>query len=44
MLFYDFMTLLLSTGVDRPVRRRVPPDDRVSSIQLWRFPVQRRTV
>jgi len=43
ILFCDFTTLLSFTGVDRAVRRPVPPDDRVSSIRIQRLPVQCRT-
>lgn len=33
--FIILRRLILSTGFDCPVRRPMPPDDRVSSIRLW---------
>jgi len=42
--FIILRRLILSTGFDRLMRRPMPPDDRVSSIRLWRFPVQCRTI
>lgn len=42
ILYRNVLLSFAKTGVDRTVRRPLPPDDRVGSIRIRRVPGQRR--